>query len=144
MNIVIVDKSYLVEIAASTLALVETVYYFPTLENLDGKLTQGLSFYSPAVLTKTKQNRTVINQNVLACSYLTLVIGSDNQIWNLPLIDLLYHGRDTVATTRTPFALEFNNLPVIWAKSFITIADPTTLAATSESFVCNIKYTDNK
>jgi len=142
MNIKIVDQSYFVEIPLSVNPILTQIYYFPVLENLNGKLTQGISFYSPTVLARTQQNVPVSNNNVLKSSYLTLVIGAENQIWNIPVIDLITVTDGSANVASNPFAIEFNNLPVIWAKSYIYVANTALIAATQESYAINIMYTD--
>lgn len=142
MNNIIVDKTYLVEIPVAASSTAQT-YYFPVLNNLDGKLVQGLSTYPVGALTKSPTNVAVANQNLLQVSYLQLVVGDVNQLWNIPLIDLVTIQKTGGVSAFNPFAMEFNNLRVIWAKSFVFVADTTTIVASASSFVFNIKYIDD-
>lgn len=143
MNNVIVDKTYNFEILLPASSTAQQLS-FPILQVLDKKLLQGIEMYSVDNVTKTPSNIALVPNAVLKCSYLNLYVGDVQQIWNLPLIDLISTRNATAAGTApfNPFALEFNNLSVVWSKCYIFIADVTTIPVTNSSFMINVKYTD--
>lgn len=143
MNIELLDKTYFAEIPIGASNTAQQ-YLFPTLNNLDGKFTQGIETYSVDLLTKSPGGATPANNNLLKCSYLVLFMGDVQQLWNIPLINLITT-RNALATSTmafNPFAVELNNLRVIWAKSYVYVADTSKIAGAAESFVFNIKFTD--
>jgi hypothetical protein len=142
MNNVVYDKTYIAEITIPQ-SSTASQFLFPVLQNLDRKLTTGIQTYSVSLLTKTPAQAIPANNALLAVSYLNLIVGDVNQIWNLPLIDLLTNVNPTGAVVYNPFSVEFNNLPIIWAKSFVTVADISKISgAQAEAFIFNIKYSD--
>jgi hypothetical protein len=114
------------------------------LQNLDGKLTAGIETFPPTIVTKTPSGATPANLALLQCSYLNLVMGDTQQIWNMPLVKFIqtvFPGSTTIP--KTDYAIEFNNLKIIWAKCYVFVADITKIAASAESFVFNLSYIDN-
>lgn len=143
MNNIIIDKSYLVEVPVVK-SSTSQIIYFPILQNLDGKLTQGISTYSITNLLKSPTNIPLANDNLLKSSYLMLIQGDVNQVWNIPLVDLITVHNDSGTVPHNDFAIELDNLRIIWAKSYVFIADVSTISgAQNESFVFNIKYIDD-
>lgn len=143
MNIQILDKTYVCEIPVPASSTAQQ-FFFPTLNNLDGKFTQGLETYPVALMAKAPSGNALVNNNLLESSFVNLFVGDVNQIWNMPLIDFITV-RSALSTDVfgfNPFAMEFNNLKIIWAKSYIFVADVTTIAASIQAYVFNIKYTD--
>lgn len=145
MNIQLLDKTYLCEIPipgsnTSTAAQIP----FPTLNNLDGKFIQGMSAYGVAAMPKAPSGAAVSNALLFAASFVNLFVGDNNNYWNMPLIDFVTIRNSASASTvhYNPYAIEFENKQIIWAKSFIFIANTALFTATAEAFVVNIKYTD--
>jgi hypothetical protein len=148
MNIVVLDKTYMTEFpVANPGGGTSQQVLFPTLQNLDGKITQGLSTYSPSVISKTPGNNTPANDALIRCSYVNLFVGDENQIWNIPMSELMTIQRNNATPVAggtqnfVPYKIEFNNLKFIWAKSFVFIGDITTIVA-GEFFLFNILYAD--
>ena len=145
MNNIILDKSYYVELLVTGGSAAQQIY-FPILQVLDNKVTQGVETYSPTDLVKSVNNIASANMPLLRVSYLNLAVGDINQIWNCPLISLINVRNGTAAAVSSfnGFKNEFNNLKVIWAKSFVFIADVSAIAAagTNQAFSFNIAYTD--
>lgn len=143
MNIEILDKTYFAEIPVPASSTAQQ-FFFPTLNNLDGKFTQGISSYPVALMAKSVAKNALVNNALFESSFLNLFVGDVNQFWNIPLIDFVTV-RSSLSTDTfgyNPFAMEFNNLQIIWAKSFVFVTDTATIAASVETFVFNIKYTD--
>lgn len=145
MNIQVLDKTYLTEVPIAGGSTAQQ-FNFPTLNNLDGKFTQGLSSYGVAAMPKTPGGNTVVGDSLFKSCFLNLFVGDVNQYWNLPLIDIVTIRNSASASTvyYNPFALEMNNVQIIWAKSFIFVADASLLPAAGTNLVVpvNIKYTD--
>lgn len=144
MNNLIVDKTYSFEMPIGASSTNQTIA-FPILQILDRKLLQGIEMYSVRNLTKSPSNVALANDALMSVSYLNLYVEDTQYIWNMPLIDLITTRNATSAASVgvfNPFALEFNNLSVVWAKCNIFIADITKIAVTNEVFYLNIKYTD--
>lgn len=143
MNIEILDKSYLAEIPVPASSTAQQ-YFFPTLNNLDGKYTQGISVYPVELMAKAPSGTAVAARLLMQASFLQLFVGDEIRIYNIPMIDLITvrTSLSTAAFGSNPFAIEFNNLKIIWAKSFVFVADTATIPASVSSFVFNIKYTD--
>lgn len=144
MNNVILDKTYYMEIVVAPVATAVQQIFFPLLQNLDNKVTQGIETYNPVDVTKNVSGAAPANIALLRCSFLTLVMGDVNQIWNIPLVSLINvrNGTAAAVTSFNGYKNEFNNLKVIWAKSYVFISDLTKVAATTESFQFVISYTD--
>lgn len=143
MNIQVLDKTYLAEIVVPASSTAQQ-YLFPTLNNLDGKFTQGLSAYPVGVMAKAPSGTAVVQQTLLESAFINLFVGDTNQYWNMPVIDFISI-RTALATDTAPFnpfAIEFNNVKIIWAKSYVFVADVATIPASASAFVFNIKYTD--
>ncbi len=143
MNIEVLDKSYFAEIpiqASST----ANQYFFPTLNNLDGKFTQGIRTYPVAAMTKSPAGATPANNALVNVSFLKLYVGNDVEYDTLPLMDLVTvrNSLGTATWVYNPFAIEFNNKKIIWAKSYVFVADTSLIAGAAESFVFNILYSD--
>ncbi len=143
MNHIIVDKTYTVELLIPASSTTQQVY-FPILQVLDRKLTQGMDTYNVADIPKSPSNVALASAGLLAVSFLNLVVGDVQQIWNLPLKQLVPLANNAAANSYSPYAYEFQNLPIIWAKSYVFIADTTQIAGTPAVFLFNIKYTDYK
>jgi hypothetical protein len=143
MNIIVLDKTYMTQFpVANPGGGTSQQVLFPTLQNLDGKITQGLRTYSPSVIAKTPGNVALANDALIACAFVNLFVGDVNQIWNIPMSDLMVNQKSGgVANAFVPFHTEFNNLKIIWAKSFVFIADITTIVA-GQNFLFNILYAD--
>ena len=144
MNIEILDKSYMAEIIIPQ-SSTASQFFFPTLNNLDGKYTQGLSSYGVAAMPKAPSTSPVINAALFAACFLNLFVGDDNYYWNLPLIDIVTTRNNLSTSTvySNPFAIEFNNRQIIWAKSFIYVANTALISVSQNEVVpINIKYTD--
>jgi len=142
MNIIILDKTYLMEfLSVNPAGGNANQVSLPVLNNLDGKLLMGLTTYSPSIVSLTPGKSPLVNDAALKCSYLNLFVGDVNQIWNVPLVDLMNNQNFGQNNSFVPFSTEFNNLKIIWAKSFVFVADPTLLVPT-ESFMFNIRYAD--
>lgn len=139
MNNIIIDKTYTVELLIQGGQTTQQVY-FPILQVLDRKVTQSIGTNLVEILTKSPQNQVLANTPLIQCSYLNLVVGDVQQIWNIPLVSLITVTDGT--TIANPFLVELNNLPIIWAKSYVFIADITTIALTNEVFVFDIHYAD--
>lgn len=139
MNNTIVDKTYLAEVLVTGGSTKQQIL-FPTLQNLDEKLTQAVVSFTIDVVTVSPTGVDVVNNALLQCSYLTLVMGDVNQIWNIPIVSLCTVNTGT--SIFNPYALEFNNLNIIWAKSYVFIADLATIAVTDETFIFDIHYQD--
>lgn len=142
MNNIVLDKTYTVEIPIPASSTAQQIF-FPIIQVLDGKYTQGISTYSILTLLKTPSGAALANDPLVKSTYLTLVMGDVNQIWNIPLVDLITVNINTVAVPHNPYAIEMNNLKIIWAKSYVFIADITKIAGSAESFFFNIKYADD-
>ena len=139
MNNIVLDKTYIAELPVQASSTAQQVF-FPVLQNLDRKLTTGIQTYNATFFGKSQAGNTLAPQNLIACSYLNLVVGDVNQIWNMPLQDFqvqYYNGQPSV-----PFLFEFNNLPIIWAKSYVYISDTSQIPGSSCVFMFNIHYTD--
>lgn len=143
MNHIIVDKTYTVELPVPASSTGQQIY-FPILQVLDRKLTQGVDTYNVADVPKSPSNVALASAALLSVSFLNLVVGDVQQIWNLPLKQLIPLANNAAAGSFSPYAYEFNNLPIIWAKSYVFIADITQIPATASVFLFNIKYTDYK
>ena len=143
MNNVILDKTYFVEIPIAASSTAQQIY-FPILQVLDNKVTQGIETYSPTDLVKSVNNVASANMPLIRVSYLNLAVGDVQQIWNIPLISLINVRNGTAAAVSSfnGFKNELNNLKIIWAKSYIFIADVTAIAASAQAFCFNIAYTD--
>lgn len=140
MNNIVVDKTYAVELLIKQSSTSQQIS-FPILQVLDEKLTQGLETYHPTIVTKSPGNKATANANLLAVSFLNLIVGDVQQIWNIPLTDLITTNNG--ATPFNPFAYELNNLPIIWSKSYVFIGDITKISGVQdEVYLFNIKYTD--
>ncbi len=119
--------------------------FFPQINVLDGKLITGIETFIPEINPKTPGNVALANSDLISVSYLNLVVGDVQQIWNLPLLKVLnVNNQFTTGVGSSLFNVEFNNLKIIWAKSYIFIADVSKIAATAESFMFNISYSDHK
>lgn len=143
MNNTIVDKTYTTEVLVPGASTKQQIL-FPTLQNLDQKLTQAVITFTKQTLTKSPTNVANANLALMKVTYLNLIMGDVNQIWNIPVLSLVTM-RSSLSATETifnPYALEFNNLNIIWAKSFIFIADTSVIAATDEAFIFDIHYSD--
>lgn len=143
MNIEILDKSYFCEVPVPASSTAQQ-FFFPTLNNLDGKYTQGISCYPVELMAVAPSKSPVASRLLMQSSFLQLFVGDEIRIYNIPLIDLITvrTSLSTAAFGSNPFAYEFNNLKIIWAKSFVWVADTATIADSAASFVFNIKYTD--
>jgi len=143
MNIQLLDKSYLTEITVPASSTAQQ-FLFPVLNNLDGKFTQGLSTYPVEHLPKAPSAAAVVQLSLLKSAFAVLFVEDKQEYWNIPLIDLVTV-RSNLSTSTTPYnqyAIEFNNKQIIWAKSYVFVADVTTIPASASVFVFNIKYTD--
>lgn len=143
MNNTIVDKTYTAEIIIPASSTKQQIL-FPTLQNLDSKLTQAVISFNPQTLTHSPTGVVTANLAVMKSIYVTLVQGDVNQIWNIPILSLctLQSSLSATETIANKYALEFNNLNIIWAKSYIFIANVAAIAATDESVVFDIHYSD--
>lgn len=143
MNNIILDKTYFVELLVKGASTAQSIY-FPILQVLDNKVTQGVETYNPVDLTKLVSGAAPANMPLIRCCYLNLAVGDVNQIWNIPLVSLINvrNGTAAAVSSFSGFKNELNNLKIIWAKSYVFIADITKIAATDESFAFNIAYTD--
>lgn len=140
MNNLIVDRTYFLEIPSAISTAVKQNIPFPKIEYLDGMYIQGISFYRQGSMPVTPQNIPVVNDSLLLSSFLTLYEGTDQRIWNIPVIDLVTNGA-AVGGIGNEFALEFNNIKVDLSKSYIFVANTATFAGTMENYAMNIKYT---
>ena len=145
MNIIVADKTYLVEIPIAKGSTVQKIN-FPTIDNLNGKFTTSIETFIPEVNPVGLSNTPLANSPLLAVSYLTLVVGDINWVWNVPLLKFVNLNNEfNTGIASSLFQVEFNLLQIIWAKSFITIADVTKIsAAQDEEFQFNIFYSDIK
>ena len=143
MNIIVLDKTYIAEFPTISGGNPQQQVFFPVLNNLDGKITQGIETYSVSVISKTLAGATLANDALLACSYLFLIVGDVNQIWGIPLSNLMTIQKLGATPNYVPYVVELNNLKVIWAKSYVFVADTTKLVA-GENFMFNIKYADEE
>lgn len=144
MNNIIIDKTYFVELLVKAASTSQQIY-FPILQVLDNKVTQGVETYKPLDLTVTPNKVALANTALLQCSYLNLAVGDVNQIWNIPLINLINvrNGTASAASVSNNFCYELNNLKIIWAKSYVFIADITTISGSADqAFAFNVKYAD--
>lgn len=144
MNNIIIEKTYSVEILVKAASTANQIF-FPIIQVLDTKLTQGVETYDVATIPKAPSNTALVNSNLLNSSFLNLVVGDTQQIWNLPLRDLVTVNNALGSIIANPFAIEFDNLKIVWAKSYIYIADVTTISAVANQvYFFNIKYADPK
>jgi len=144
MNNIIVDKSYNVELLVAQSSTSQQIY-FPILQVLDNKVTQGIETYNILDVLKSVNNVALANIALLQVSYLNLVVGDIQQIWNFPLVSLINvrTGSTGAGSVFNGYCNELNNLKIIWAKSYVFISDVTKIsAAQNEAFVFNVKYTD--
>lgn len=141
MNHVIIDKTYTVELLINGGSTAQRVY-FPILQVLDRKLTQSIETFNVSVIPVSPSNVALANANLLDVAFLNLIVGDTEQITMLPLKKLININDNTPGTGFNPFAYELNNLPIIWAKSYVFIADVTQIAVANEIFLFNIAYTD--
>jgi len=144
MNNIIVDKSYFVELLIKQSSTNQQIY-FPILQVLDNKVTQGVETYNILDVLVTPSKIALANIALLQSSYLNLAVGDVNQIWNIPLVNLINvrTGSAAAGSVFNGFCYELNNLKIIWAKSFVYIADVAQISgAQDEAFAFNIKYTD--
>jgi len=144
MNIEILDKTYFAEITIPQ-SSTASQFFFPTINNLDGKFTQGLSSYGVVAMPKAVSQIPVINAALFKACFVNLFVGDLNQYANLPLIDLvtIRNSLSTSGVHYNPFAMEFNNVQIIWAKSYVLINDISLIsAAQNEVIPFTIKYTD--
>ena len=145
MNIQVLDKSYLAEVQI-TGGSTSQQFNFPTLNNLDGKFTQGMSAYGVGAMPKAPSGSTVIGATLFNSCFVNLFVGDVDQYWNMPLNDFVTIRNSASASTvyYNPYAIEFNNVQIIWAKSFIFVADTSLLPAAGTNLVVPvlIKYTD--
>jgi len=144
MNNIIVDKSYNVELLVAQSSTSQQIY-FPILQVLDNKVTQGIETYNILDVLKSVNNVALANISLLQVSYLNLVVGDIQQIWNFPLVSLINvrTGSTGAGSVFNGYCNELNNLKIIWAKSYVFISDVTKIsAAQNEAFVFNVKYTD--
>jgi hypothetical protein len=142
MNNIILDKTYFTEIPIAASSTTQQ-NMFPILQVLDNKVTQGIETYNPVDVTKTMAGNTPANMALIRASFLVLVVGDVSQIY-LPLVSLINVRNGTAAaiTSFNAYKNELNNLKVIWAKSYVFIADVTKVAGSAESFQFVISYTD--
>jgi len=144
MNNIIVDKSYNVELLVAQSSTSQQIY-FPIIQVLDNKVTQGIETYNILDVLKSVNNVALANIALLQVSYLNLVVGDIQQIWNFPLVSLINvrTGSTGAGSVFNGYCNELNNLKIIWAKSYVFISDVTKIsAAQNEAFVFNVKYTD--
>lgn len=142
MNNVVIIKSLTMEVKAPLLAAALGQIFLPKYDYLDGKYIQGISTYSVTNLPKTPSNVALVNNNLLKSSFLTLVQNEKQQIWTIPMIDLVTNGAGTVGFGNM-FAIEFDDIQFNLQKSFITVADQSLFAAGQENYLLNIKYSDS-
>ncbi len=143
MNTIILDKTYNVELLINRSSTTQT-NYFPIIQVLDTKLTQGVSTYINEVIPVCPSNTPTANTALMKVSFLTLWVGDSNQLWNMPMLDFCtLNAQPFTGVASSPFAVEFNNLKIIWAKSYVFIADTSKVSTTqNEAFMFNIKYVD--
>lgn len=118
-------------------------HYFPDLPNLRNVHLLGLETFSIGSLTDDPNNVPTVNNALLQCTYLTLVNAqSDQFVYRFPLINLIRTRNDTATPFVSVDALnEFAGMTAIFTKSFIEIADTTTISgAQDESVIFNIFY----
>ena len=118
-------------------------HYFPDLPNLRDVHLLGLETFSVGSLTDDPNNVAIVNNALLQCTYLTLVNAqSDQFVYRFPLINLIR----TYNNTGAPFVYveslnQFAGQSAIFTKSFIEIADTTTISgAQDESVTFNIYF----
>jgi hypothetical protein len=143
MNHVIINKTYTVELLVNGGSTSQRVY-FPILQVLDRKLTQSIETFNVSVVPVSPSNVALAAAQLMNVAFLNLVVGDTEQITMLPLKKLININDNTAGTAFNPFAYEFDNLPIIWAKSYVFIADVTKIAVTNAVFLFNIAYTDYK
>jgi hypothetical protein len=148
MNIRVLNKTYMFEFAVANVGggTAQQVM-FPVLQNLDGKITQGLDAYSVSMIPKTVGGNTLANDAMMKVSYVNLYVGEEDNYWNLPCSELMTIQNNSGAAGNTanfvPFTTEFDNKKIIWAKSYVWIADPTKIVP-GEYFQFQIRFADEK
>ena len=146
MNIRVLSKTYTFEFAVvNNAGGTAQQVMFPVLQNLDGKITQGMDAYSVSMIPITVGGNPLANDALMKVCYLNLYVGEENNFWNLPCSELMTIQNNTGAAGNTanfvPFTTEFDNKKIIWAKSFVWIADPTKKVS-GEYFQFQIRYAD--
>lgn len=145
MNIAVFDKTYTVEFPISTTGG-GGVVFFPIIQVLDQKLLTSIETFIPEISPLTPSGKPAANSALLAVSFVTLVVGDTQEIWNMPLLKLLnLNNQFFTGVGSSNMQVELNFLKVIWSKSFITIADPGLInSVIEESFYFNLGYSDYK
>jgi len=116
-------------------------HYFPDLPNLRNVHLLGIETFFVNAVTDDPNNVAIANNNLMQCSYLTLVNAqSDQFVYRFPLANL----NRTYNTNTDPHVEklnEFAGMSAIFTKSFIEIADVTTISgAQDEAVLFNIYY----
>lgn len=143
MNNVILNKTYYQEVQVQPRTTAQQIN-FPIINYLDDKYMIGIETFSVTFTPKAVSGAPLANNNLLYSSYLTLVVGDVNWIWNIPLVKLItVNNYSFSGVASSPFAIEFEYLRIEWSKSYIFIADVSTISTTqTESFAFNIMYDD--
>lgn len=146
MNNVIIKKTYSFEIAVSS-GTTRNQVNFPTINLLDKKLTVGLETFIPTIITKAPSGNNLANNDLLKCTYINLTVstaaGDIRQIWDMPILNLVnLNAQPFSGIGSLPFKQEFDKLQINWSKSYLNIADLTTLPVGTESFFFNVSYED--
>ncbi len=145
MNIVIAEKTFTTQIdiaAGST----KNKLMFPDIELLNGKWITSLETFVPEIIPVGIDGTSLANSLLMAASYVNLVVGDDIVIWNMPLLKLVtLNNQFMTGVASQQFQVEFNNLKIIWSKSFISIVDISLIdPAIDQQFLFNISYSDPK
>jgi hypothetical protein len=143
MNIVVLNKTYNVEIAVRAGSTQQQIF-FPQINVLDGALTTGIETYIPEIIPTAPSGLATANSALMSVTYLNLIVGDVLQVWNLPLLKLVtLNAPSATGVGSSPFSTEFDNLKIIWAKSYIFISDVSKISGSvQESFNFNINYAD--
>ena len=83
----IIDKTYSVEIPFTTLSQ-GTNYNFPVIQQLNGAKVYGIEAFHTDDIAITKQGRTVISAAAAANLTVTLVVGQNEDVYQVPYLDL--------------------------------------------------------
>lgn len=157
MNIVVYDKSYVVEFPLKISSKGQNVF-FPIIQVLDLTLLTSIETFIPQITPVTPTGQPLINSALLATCNLTLItaenVGSKTEkrtadvqtIWNFPMLKLVnVNNQFLTGVGSSNMAVQFNFLKVQWAKSYITIGDSSLINTVDpESFFFNIGYSTVK
>jgi len=145
MNIAVFDKTYTVEFPISR-TNAGTVVFFPIIQVLDQKLLTSIETFIPEINAVTPSGKLPANSSLLATSFITLVVGDTQEIWQMPLLKLLNLNNEFFSGVGSSnMQVEFKFLKIIWSKAFITIGDASLInTVDEESFWFSVGYSDVK